>query len=154
MSDYLKEAIQLAKDSITNNQGGPFGAIIVKEGQVIGKGVNCVTSDNDPTAHAEVVAIRKACQHEQTFSLEEAVLYSSCEPCPMCLSAIYWSRINKVVYASTKLEAAMIGFDVVWIEEELKKVPENRKINMIHTPCKEGIDLFQAWENKTDKVEY
>ena len=154
MDPYLREAIELAKESMTQNKGGPFGAVIVKEESVIGTGTNHVTSTCDPTAHAEIMAIRDACQHTQDFSLEGCTLYSSCEPCPMCLSAIYWARINTVYYASTKLEAAIIGFDDVWIEQELQKVPENRSITMIHQPSKEAIALFQGWEDKGDKVGY
>ena len=154
MDPYLREAIELAKESMAGNKGGPFGAVIVKEESVIGTGTNHVTSKCDPTAHAEIMAIRDACQHTQDFSLEGCTLYSSCEPCPMCLSAIYWARINTVYYASTKLEAAIIGFDDVWIEQELQKVPENRSITMIHQPSKEAIALFQGWEDKGDKVGY
>ena len=117
---FMQEAIELARNGIQNNEGGPFGAVVVKDGEVIGRGNNCVTSTNDPTAHAEVIAIRDACKNLGTFQLEGCVIYTSCEPCPMCLGAIYWARPAKVYYGCTKKDAADVDFDDAFIYKELE----------------------------------
>jgi len=135
--------------------GGPFGAVIIdKEGKIIGEGHNEVTVKNDPTAHAEVVAIRRACANIDNFSLEGCTIYTSCEPCPMCLAACYWARLDKIYYANTRKDAANIGFDDEHIYEEIKKNNEDRKIPII--PCDNTIakEIFRRWFENTNKVKY
>ena len=127
--DFMKRAIELSIQNIKNN-GGPFGCIIVKENKIIAEGVNRVTFNNDPTAHAEIIAIRNACKKLNTFNLEKCELYTSCEPCPMCLSAIYWSHIDKIYYGNSRLDASKIGFDDDFIYNELNKDLSSRKIQM------------------------
>ena len=145
----MREAIQLSKESVQNG-GGPFGAVVVKNGQIIAKGNNQVTNQIDPTAHAEVVAIREACKSLNTFQLIGCDLYTSCEPCPMCLGAIYWARPDRVFYANTKMDAAKIGFDDQFIYDELAlKLPE-RKIPMIQVLGEEAIAAFKMWDEKDD----
>lgn len=151
---FLAEAVKLSIRNIQTGEGGPFGAVIVKNGQIIAWGNNRVTSTNDPTAHAEVVAIREACQKLGTFGLEGCELYSSCEPCPMCLSAIYWARIEKVFYANTKDDAAKIGFDDAFIYDEIKKPPFERRLFMERIKNKEAWEAFEQWAKKSDKQEY
>jgi tRNA(Arg) A34 adenosine deaminase TadA len=152
---YMHEAIQLARTGMDRGDGGPFGCVIVKEGQVIGRGNNRVTSSNDPTAHAEVVAIREACAALSDFQLAGCVLYTSCEPCPMCLGAIYWARPDRIVFAATRVDAADAGFDDQLIYDELPLPPEQRKI-----PTEQGVlrpearVVFEAWKKKSDKVRY
>jgi tRNA(Arg) A34 adenosine deaminase TadA len=136
------------------NAGGPFGAIVVKDGEIISEGFNQVTSTNDPTAHAEVVAIRRACEKLGTFQLSGCEIYTSCEPCPMCLAAIYWSRPRAVYYANTKDDAANIGFDDAYIYDELVKKHEARKIPMFPLLRAEALAAFAEWEKKPDKVLY
>lgn len=152
--DFLKIAIDLARQGMNNNEGGPFGAIIVKDGAIIGKGNNRVTSTNDPTAHAEVVAIREACKNLNSFQLEGCVLYTSCEPCPMCLGAIYWARPARMVYACTKADAAAIGFDDDFIYKELDLPLAARKIPMQQDLQAEGRAVFEEWSAKLDKTSY
>ena len=151
--DFMKRAISLSIDNIKNN-GGPFGCVIVKENEIIAEGVNRVTFNNDPTAHAEIVAIRNACQKLNTFNLEGCELYSSCEPCPMCLSAIYWSHIDKIYYGNTRIDAANIGFDDNHIYEELNKDLSLRSIPMKQINKDDAIKAFKKWKLKLDKIEY
>ncbi len=151
---YIEETIQLAFDNVEND-GGPFGAIIVdKTGNIIGKGTNIVTKSNDPTAHAEIQAIRAACQEKQTFQLSDCILYTSCEPCPMCLGAIYWARLEKVYYAADQNLAAAVGFDDTFIYEEIEKAPNERHIPFREVPVKERNRPFEEWDNKPDKITY
>ncbi len=151
---YLDEAFNAAYASMRNNIGGPFGAVVVKDGKVIGRGGNQVTTDNDPTAHAEIVAIRNACQSIGNFDLSGATLYATCEPCPMCLSAIYWARIGTVYYSSTRHDAASIGFRDNHIYEEMSLSNELRSIHFVMLDNAKGEDLFSEWKNKTDKTGY
>ena len=153
-SKFMKEAIALSPESVRSGTGGPFGAVIVKEGQIIAPGQNQVTSTNDPTAHAEIVVIREACRVLQTFQLQGCELYTSCEPCPMCLGAIYWARVEKVYYANTKADAAQIGFDDQFIYDELKLPFAQRHLPMIQLMQQEAWNAFREWVEKTDKVEY
>lgn len=150
----MMEAIRLSAESVNDGKGGPFGAVVVKNGKIIGRGQNRVTSQNDPTAHAEVVAIREACKTLNSFQLEGCELYTSCEPCPMCLGAIYWARPASVYYANTKSDAAAIGFDDQFIYDELQRPMNDRKFAMIQIGRNEAIKVFEAWTNKTDKIEY
>ena len=151
---FMKRAINLAQNSIDQNTGGPFGAVIVKDGEVIGEGWNQVTSTNDPTAHAEVMAIRNACKNLDSFQLDGCVLYTSCEPCPMCLGAIYWARPKKIFYACTKKDAAKIGFDDQFIYDEIDVQIDQRKIKTISLLRDEALKVFESWDSKSDKVEY
>jgi tRNA(Arg) A34 adenosine deaminase TadA len=152
--DYIKLAIQLAESGVAKNEGGPFGAVIVKQGKVIGKGNNKVISSNDPTAHAEIVAIREACRHLQSFQLTGCTVYTSCEPCPMCLGAIYWARPDRIVYACTREDAAAIEFDDHFIYDEIN-LPLDRRTIPAHQCGRElGLGVFQSWKNKSDKTRY
>ncbi len=152
---FLRKAIQLAREGMENNIGGPFGAVIVKDGKIIGKGSNNVTSSNDPTAHAEVTAIRDACKNLNDFQLEGCTLYTSCEPCPMCLGAIYWARPSRVFYAATAEDADKIaGFDDSFIYKEISLPPQKRSIPAINALREEGQEVFKVWQDKTDKIEY
>jgi len=151
---FLQQAIALAKQGVKEGAGGPFGCIIVKDGQVVGKGWNQVTSSNDPTAHAEVVAIRDACQHVGSYQLTDCDVYASCEPCPMCLGALYWARPRRVVYASTRHEAAEAGFDDAFIYVEINIPPEERKIPFSHTALEDASAVFRSWKEKGDKKLY
>lgn len=150
----MQEAVTAALKGMQNNEGGPFGCVIVKDGKIIGKGNNKVTSTNDPTAHAEVTAIRDACKNLGSFQLEGCILYTSCEPCPMCLGAIYWARPEKVYYGSTKTDAAHIGFDDDFIYEELKLPYADRSIPFEQLAPEVAITPFQEWATKEDKTEY
>lgn len=150
----MKRAIELSQKNIEAGAGGPFGAVIVKNGKVIGEGSNKVTSTNDPTAHAEVVAIREACKNLSTFDLTGAAIYTSCEPCPMCLSAIYWAHIEKVFYANTKEDAASIQFDDKFIYQEIQKAIVARKIPMQQISRDEAFKVFKNWEEKENKIRY
>lgn len=151
---FMAKAAALSRSGMEAGAGGPFGAVIVKDGQVIAEGWNQVTSTNDPTAHAEVVAIRQACQSLGAFSLEGATLYSSCEPCPMCLSAIYWARLDRLVFANTREAAAAIGFDDAFLYDEVPKPPLSRVLPTVHRPSAEAEAVFHAWADKTDKTAY
>jgi len=151
---FMRRAIALAQRGIDAGAGGPFGAVIVKDGKIVGEGFNRVTSTNDPTAHAEVVAIRNACQNLDSFQLDGCVLYTSCEPCPMCLGAIYWARPLKVFYAATREDAAQIGFDDQFIYEEIEKNFEHRQMKLVSLMRDEGLTVFENWMNKTDKTKY
>lgn len=147
-------AIDLSLQGMRENKGGPFGAIVVKDGLVIGRGNNQVSSTMDPTAHAEVVAIRDACKNLNWFQLDGCEIYTSCEPCPMCLGAIYWARPDRVYYANTRQQAAEIGFDDSFIYEEVKTDIPFRKIPMIQIGQTEAMKVFEEWKNKPDKMEY
>ena len=152
--DFMKRAGELARENIANGTGGPFGAIIVKDGKIIAEGANHVTTQNDPTAHAEVVAIRNACKTLGSFQLDGCEIYTSCEPCPMCLGAIYWARPERVYYSSTKKDAKDIGFDDQFIYEEIEKEYENRSIPFLHLEDEEATKAFQDWVEKNDKIKY
>src|SRR5574344_2510501 len=149
--DFLLCAIQMATDNVANGNGGPFGAVVAKEGKIIASATNTVTSSNDPTAHAEVNAIRQACKVLNTFDLSGCEIYASCEPCPMCLSAIYWSRITKVYYAATSGDAALAGFDDAHIYKELAKPNDHKSIQITHVDCPEAKNPFFLWESSTNK---
>ncbi|HRN80437.1 MAG TPA: nucleoside deaminase [Ferruginibacter sp.] len=151
---FMQEAIELSRKGIEHNEGGPFGCVIVKDNQIVGRGNNRVTSQNDPTAHAEVVAIRDACKNLETFQLEDCEIYTSCEPCPMCLGAIYWARPKVVYYANTRNDAADIGFDDSFIYEEISADIEHRKIPLVRLPQQTAKDVFEVWNNKQDKTAY
>lgn len=151
---FMLRAIELSQKNVESGAGGPFGAVIVKEGQIISEGWNQVTSSNDPTAHAEVVAIRLACKNLSTFDLEGCSIYTSCEPCPMCLSAIYWARIDKIYFANSKQDAAKIQFDDDFIYQEIPKKHEHRKIEMVQLLRDEALKVFTIWANKADKIPY
>jgi len=152
--DFMREAIQLSLDTMRNGKGGPFGAVIVNEGRVIARGFNCVLETNDPTAHAEVVAIREAARVLGTFDLAGCELYTSCEPCPMCLGAVYWSRLTHLYYANTKADAAAIGFDDQFIYEELDLQPEQRRLKSEQLLRSEAQVAFAEWAANTDKQRY
>lgn len=151
---YLNEAFDLAYQSVRNNIGGPFGAVVVMDGKIIGKGGNRVISQNDPTAHAEIVAIRKACRNISNFDLSGAVLYATCEPCPMCLSAIYWANIREVYFCSTRFQAEAIGFRDNHIYEEMALLPEDRTLSFHQVTHPEAAELFREWTEKQDKMPY
>jgi guanine deaminase len=151
---FMQEAIQLAHNGVVNNDGGPFGCVIVKWEEIIGRGNNKVTSTNDPTAHAEIVAIRDACKNLGTFQLTDCEIYTSCEPCPMCLGAIYWARPKIIYYANNRQDAATIGFDDSMIYKEINADIENRKIPIISIGRKDALKVFQQWVNKPDKTKY
>jgi len=150
----MREAIGLSLQTMRRGKGGPFGAVVVRGGQIIGRGWNQVTSRNDPTAHAEVAAIRAACRRLKTFQLEDCELYVSCEPCPMCLGAIYWARIKKVYYANTRKDAAGIGFDDDFIYAEVSRPISERKLRMKQMMRAEALAAFNEWKKKPDKVWY
>lgn len=152
--NFMKEAIALSISGMTNNEGGPFGAVIVKDGKIVGKGNNKVTSTNDPTAHAEVVAIRDACKNLNSFQLDGCVLYTSCEPCPMCLGAIYWARPDRMVFACTKDDAAAIEFDDAFIYEEIDAPYQKRKIKTEQVLRDEALVAFKMWKEKMDRTKY
>src|ERR1700756_2826268 len=151
---FMREAIGISLQKMRRNKGGPFGAVVVRKGKIIGKGWNAVTSTNDPTAHAEVVAIRDACRRLKTFQLDDCELYTSCEPCPMCLSAMYWARLKKVYYANTRKDAADIDFDDDFIYTEVSRPIAKRKLAMKQMMRAEAMAAFDEWKNKADKVKY
>jgi tRNA(Arg) A34 adenosine deaminase TadA len=152
-NEFMKRAIELSIESV-NNGGGPFGSVVVKDDKIIAEGSNKVTSNNDPTAHGEIVAVREACKKLNNFSLNGCELYSTCEPCPMCLSAIYWARIGKIYYANTREDARKIDFDDSLIYTELQKNIDKRKIPMIQILRNEALKAFELWDQKKDKVKY
>ncbi len=152
-NEFMKRAIELSLESV-NNGGGPFGCVIVKDEKIVSEGSNKVTSSKDPTAHGEIVAIREACKKINNFSLSGFELYSSCEPCPMCLSAIYWARIDKVYFANTRQDAQKIDFDDSLIYSEFQKNIDKRKIPMVQMMRSEALKAFELWDKKTDKVKY
>ena len=151
--DFMRKAIELSIENVKNG-GGPFGAVIVKGDEVIATGVNRVTANHDPTAHAEVSAIRAACEKLGTFDLEGCEIYTSCEPCPMCLGAIYWAHLDKIYYGNNKTDASRIGFDDSFIYDELALERKDRKKVMEEMLPEEAKAAFQAWDEKIDKVEY
>ena len=151
---YLNRAIQLSREGMQGGKGGPFGCVIVLNDKIVGEGSNQVTSTNDPTAHAEVVAIRDACKKLNTFQLDDCDVYCSCEPCPMCLGAIYWARPKRVFYANTRQEAAAIEFDDEFIYEEINTALTERKIPFVHTPHAEARAVFEEWRKFPKKKAY
>ncbi|SFQ25804.1 tRNA(Arg) A34 adenosine deaminase TadA [Pseudarcicella hirudinis] len=150
----MQKAIELSLKGSSEGKGGPFGAVIVKDGKIVGQGHNNVLNSNDPTAHAEIVAIRDACKNLGTFQLSDCELYTSCEPCPMCLGAIYWARPKKVYYANTREDAAEIGFDDAFIYDEIPLPISERKIQMIPLGREEAQKAFKFWVEKQDKTLY
>ncbi len=150
----MARAIQLAIEGVQSGRGGPFGAVIVREGSIIAEGSNAVTSTNDPTAHAEVLAIRRACETLGVFELKDSELYTSCEPCPMCLGAIYWARLAKIYFASTAEDAAKAGFDDSFIYDELKRPYSERRIPTIQIMRDESLAGFRAWLDRPNKIPY
>tara|TARA_Y100000590_G_C15342652_1_gene872030 strand:+ start:230 stop:694 length:465 start_codon:yes stop_codon:yes gene_type:complete len=152
-NEFMKRAIELSVESV-NKGGGPFGSVVVKDNKIIAEGSNKVTLSNDPTAHGEIVAIREACKRLNNFNLSGCVLYSTCEPCPMCLSAIYWARINEIFYANTREDARKIDFDDSLIYSELQKNIDERKIKMTQIMRDEALKAFELWNKKIDKIKY
>lgn len=151
---FLARAVELSRQGMNSGTGGPFGAVVVKDGVIIGEGCNEVTTSCDPTAHAEVVAIRRACTRLADFSLKGATIYASCEPCPMCLASIYWARLDRLVYANTRNQAAQIGFDDAFLYDEVPLAPLERSLPTVHLPDDDAEGVFRLWEEKADKVEY
>ncbi|RYY99713.1 MAG: nucleoside deaminase [Chitinophagaceae bacterium] len=151
---FMREAIRLSVDNVTSGSGGPFGAVVVKDGAIIARGSNQVTASNDPTAHAEVVAIRAACAVLGSFQLEGCEIYTSCEPCPMCLGAIYWARPDKLYYANTQADAAAISFDDQFIYEELARPADQRRLFTRQLMRDEALEAFRLWTGSTQKTEY
>ncbi len=151
---FLQEALKLALRSVREEDGGPFGALVVRDGEVLGRGINRVTASHDPTAHAEIEAIRMACQALGDHQLSGATLYCSCEPCPMCLGAIYWARAERIVYAADRQEAAEAGFDDNLIYEEIGRAPDQRRIPSLRLALDERLEAFRLWADKEDKIEY
>lgn len=152
--NFMQAAIRLSIQMMRRGKGGPFGAVVVRGNKIVGRGSNQVTSSNDPTAHAEVVAIRDACRRLGTFQLDDCELYTSCEPCPMCLSAMYWSRLKKVYYANTRKDAADIDFDDDFIYTEVARPIADRKLVMRQLMRKEALVVFKEWKAKADKISY
>jgi guanine deaminase len=153
-NQFMRAAIRLAQRQMRAGSGGPFGAVIVRRGRIIARGFNAVTSTNDPTAHAEVMAIRAACRKLGTFKLDECELYTSCEPCPMCLAAIYWARLRRVFYANARRDAARIGFDDELIYRELSLPISRRSVSMKQVLRREALKAFAEWAAKSDKIPY
>ena len=151
---FLERAIELSKQGMQSGKGGPFGCVIVKDGKIIGEGFNQVIATNDPTAHAEVVAIRNACKTLNTFQLIGCDIYTSCEPCPMCLGAIYWARPARVIYANTKENAAAIHFDDQFIYDEIDKPDTARQIIFVHHPHQKALEVFEEWKKLPNKIAY
>lgn len=152
--NFMNEAISISNKNLEINEGGPFGAVIVKDGEIIGRGNNRVTSSNDPTAHAEIVAIRDACKNIGNFSLDGCDIYTSCEPCPMCLSAIYWARIKNIYYSNTRKDAADIGFDDSYIYDQIALPIDQRDIKAIKIDNHFAKEAFESWRKKINKVAY
>jgi len=153
-NEFMKEAIRLSIENVETGKGGPFGAVIVKDGKIIARGANSVTSTNDPTAHAEVVAIREACKNLGSYQLIDCEIYTSCEPCPMCLGAIYWARPKAMYYANSKGDAAAIDFDDQFIYEEIEKPITERKLFTKQIMRNEAIEAFEKWSKNIQKIEY
>ena len=151
---FMARAIQLSIENVQSGRGGPFGAVVVKDDAVIGEAANQVTATNDPTAHAEVLAIRAACKKLATFDLEGCEIYTSCEPCPMCLGAIYWAHLSRIYFGNSDADASKIGFDDSLIYSEIAQPHSQRKIPMIQTMREQALAAFRAWENKPNKIEY
>lgn len=152
--EFMRRAIELSREKMCDGQGGPFAAIVVKDGVIIGEGWNRVTYENDPTAHAEITAIRAACKSIGSFSLQGAVIYASCEPCPMCLAAIYWARISRIFYANTTEDASGIGFDDGFLYRELMLPARERSIPAERILAEEARLVFDEWDAKEDRIEY
>ena len=150
----MRRAIALSLQQAVARAGGPFGAVIARDGKIIAEGANCVTSGNDPTAHAEIVAIRRACASLGVFALSDCVIYSSCEPCPMCLSAIYWARLAKLYFANTRIEAAAIGFDDEFLYREIPRPIEQRRLPTVCLLAAEASEAFEVWRADPHKVGY
>jgi guanine deaminase len=153
-NEFMQEAIRLSIENVRSGNGGPFGAVIVKDGKIIARGTNKVTSDNDPTAHAEMVAIRNACKELESFQLHGCEIYTSCEPCPMCLGAIYWARPDKMFFGNTKENAAAINFDDQFIYEEMELPYQNRKLKTTQIMNEEASEAFTMWSKSNDKIDY
>ena len=153
-SAFMRRAVELSRVHMEAGEGGPFGAVVVRDGRILGEGWNRVTSTHDPTAHAEITAIREACRALGTFELRGCEIYTSCEPCPMCLASAYWARITRIVYSNTRDESAEIGFDDAFIYDEMPKAPSERAIVMEHRPTDEATAAFAAWTAKADKIAY
>lgn len=151
---FMSRAIELARDGAARNEGGPFGCVIVKDGRIVGEGCNQVTSTNDPTAHAEIVAIRNACRNLSSFQLDGCIVYTSCEPCPMCLGAIYWARPDGIFFAGTREDAAAAGFDDELFYEELEKPNDRRSLRMNPLMRDDAVTVFHKWAENPDKIEY
>jgi len=151
---FMERAIELAIENVNSGKGGPFGAVIVSDGKIVGEGTNVVTSTNDPTAHAEITAIREACRRLRSFQLSDCEIYTSCEPCPMCLGAIYWARPRAVYFAASAADAAKAGFDDHFIYEQLQLPLQSRSILMRSMMSAEGLKPFRAWAAKPDKINY
>jgi guanine deaminase len=151
---FMARAIQLAIENVRSGQGGPFGAVVARDGDIIAEGANRVTLTNDPTAHAEVVAIRQACQTLSFFELKGCELYTSCEPCPMCLGAIYWTRLSRVYFGSLAADATQAGFDDSFIYREISQQHHERGIPMVQMMREEALTAFRAWQEKSDKIRY
>lgn len=151
---FMRRAIELSRIHMEADEGGPFGAVVVKDGEILGEGWNCVTSSHDPTAHAEVVAIRRACAKLGAFQLKGCELYTSCEPCPMCLAAIYWARLDRVWFANGREDAAAIQFDDAWLYREVAAPSEARSLPAFQLLREEALPVFQSWDRKADKVRY
>lgn len=152
--DFMRRAIALSHERMEAGEGGPFGAVIVRDGAIVAEGWNQVTSENDPTAHAEIVAIRRACAALDNFVLDDCEIYTSCEPCPMCLSAIYWARLKCLYYGNSKDDAAGIGFDDAYLYREVGLAPGERSVPAIRLLADEALEAFRAWEAKPDKIAY
>jgi tRNA(Arg) A34 adenosine deaminase TadA len=150
----MRRAIDLSRLHMEAGEGGPFGAVVVKDGEILGEGWNQVTSSHDPTAHAEVVAIRRACAKLGTFQLKGCEIYTSCEPCPMCLAAIYWARLDRIWYANGRADAAAIQFDDAWLYREVAAPLEARSLPAVQLLRDEALPVFQSWDRKADKVPY
>jgi tRNA(Arg) A34 adenosine deaminase TadA len=151
---FMRAAIRLSLEKMQRGEGGPFGAVVVWRGKIIGRGWNRVTSANDPTAHAEVTAIRDACRQLKTFRLDDCEIYTSCEPCPMCLAAIYWARVGKIFYAGARRDAAAVGFDDDLISREMARPVSRRKIPTRQLLRSEALKVFKEWQARPDKVRY
>lgn len=151
---FMQEAINLAREMMLNRRGGPFGAVIVQGNKIIARGYNQVTATNDPTAHAEIVAIRNACAKLNDFNLAGCTMYVNCEPCPMCLAALYWAKIDMIYFGATRHDAAEIGFDDELIYQEINNSPEKRRLKMVQIMRQEAIPVFQLWQDMEDKILY
>jgi guanine deaminase len=151
---FMARAIELAVENVRAGRGGPFAALVVKDGEIIAEGANCVTTTNDPTAHAEIVVIRDACKKLGNFELKDCEIYTTCEPCPMCLGAIYWARPARVFFASTAADASKAGFDDSLIYQEIVRPHSDRKIPMVSLMREESLQAFRAWEEKSGKISY
>src|SRR5882757_5546945 len=153
-AEFMRRAIAMAQENVRSGRGGPFAALITKDARVVAAGTNIVTATNDPTAHAEIVAIREACRVLRNFQLAGCDLYTTCEPCPMCLGAIYWARPARVYYASVAADAAEAGFDDAFIYDELRRPPESRRIPMTQLMREESLAIFAAWKRQPNKTQY